>query len=89
MAVPGTTLSDGPPTWTGRKRIIGRIALSARRAHFQLSLIRLPDTGAIETSCTELNTRDRFTSSRLRMPGLISTRSLAAGTKFESEMRTA
>ena len=69
-------------TCTGRKRSTGLVALSARKAHFQLSLIKPPGTGVVETSCTELKTRDRLTSSRLRMPGLIWIRSLIAGTKL-------
>src|ERR1700749_4055465 len=69
----------------GSMRSTGRRALSPRSVHFHPSLINPPGAGVVETSCTELNTRDRLISRRLLIPGLIWIRSRMAGTKLEKE----
>ena len=62
---------------------MGRSAASERSVHFQSSLIRPPGAGSSnELHGTE--TRERFTSSRLRMPGFTMTRSLARARSWRS-----
>ncbi len=59
-----------------------------RSIHFQLSLISPPARGVVDTSCTELNTRDKLMDRRLRMPALICTCSFIAGTKLDIDTWT-